>query len=39
VKTEEEYVRWVNSLRERTYIERMGIYAASSVAEASAELP
>jgi peptidyl-prolyl cis-trans isomerase SurA len=38
-KTDEAYVRWVNTLRERTYIERMGIYAASSVAEASAETP
>ncbi len=38
-KTEEEYMRWVGSLREVTYIERMGVYAASSVAEASAETP
>jgi peptidyl-prolyl cis-trans isomerase SurA len=38
IKTEEEYARWVNSLRERTFVERMGIYAASSVAEASAEV-
>lgn len=37
-KTEEEYGRWVATLRERTYIERMGIYAASSVAEASADV-
>ncbi|MDP6980053.1 MAG: SurA N-terminal domain-containing protein [Myxococcota bacterium] len=38
-KTQEEYLRWVNTLREQTYIERMGVYAASSVAEASAETP
>ncbi len=38
-KTEEEYLRWVNQLREATYIQRMGVYAASSVAEASAEQP
>ncbi len=38
-RTEEEYLRWVNSLRESVYIERMGVYAASSVAEASAETP
>jgi peptidyl-prolyl cis-trans isomerase SurA len=38
VKTEEEYSRWVESLRARTYVERMGIYAASSVAEVSAEV-
>ena len=38
-KTESEYLRWVNSLREVVYIERKGIYAASSVAEASAETP
>ena len=37
-KTEEEYGKWVSSLRDRTYIERMGVYAASSVAEASAEV-
>ncbi len=37
-KTEEEYGKWVATLRERTYIQRMGIYAASSVAEASAEV-
>lgn len=37
-KTEEEYTRWVNSLRERTFVERKGIYAASSVVEASADL-
>ena len=37
-KTEAEYVRWVNSLRKRTYVERMGIYAASSVVEASADV-
>jgi len=37
-KTEEEYGKWVTTLRERTYISRMGIYAASSVAEASADL-
>lgn len=37
-KTDEEYGRWVATLRERTYIERMGIYAASSVAEASADV-
>ena len=36
-KTGEEYTRWVNALRERTFIERKGIYAASSVAEASAD--
>ncbi|MCP4039557.1 MAG: hypothetical protein GY733_21620 [bacterium] len=35
-KTDEEYTRWVATMRERTYIERKGIYAASSVAEASA---
>ncbi len=38
IKTEAEYARWVNSLRERTFVERMGIYAASSVAEASADV-
>lgn len=31
IKTEQEYSRWVESLRKRTYIERMGIYAASGV--------
>lgn len=38
-KTEEEYLRWVNQLRESTYIERMGVYAAASVVEATAETP
>ncbi len=36
---EEEYISWVNLLRARTFIERKGIYAASSVAEASADTP
>jgi peptidyl-prolyl cis-trans isomerase SurA len=31
IKTEQEYIRWVESLREHTYVERMGIYAASGV--------
>lgn len=30
-KTEQEYTRWVESLRATTYVERMGIYAASGV--------
>jgi peptidyl-prolyl cis-trans isomerase SurA len=38
-KNEEEYVAWVNVLRGRTFIERKGIYAVSSVAEASADTP
>ncbi len=38
-KNEVEYTRWLNMLREQTFIERKGIYAASSVAEASADTP
>ena len=38
-KNDEEYTRWVDTLREQTFIERKGIYAASSVAEASAAIP
>ena len=37
IKNDEEYTRWLNILRAQTFIERKGIYAASSVAEASAE--
>jgi len=39
VKTEQEYARWVETLRERTYVERMGVYAASGVMAEPAEGP
>ena len=26
-KTEEEYVRWIDKLRDQTYIQRKGVYA------------